>query len=75
VATLPGLKQKINIGKIMTQKQIHALFGVSPSTLKEWKADPENKKHNLGMYLASLDYETAKKDVDKVRKKLDIIAE
>ena len=55
----------------MTQKQIHTLFGVSPSTLKEWKADPENKKHNLGMYLASLDYETAKKDVDKVRKKLD----
>jgi hypothetical protein len=53
----------------MTQQEVKVLFGISPSTLKEWKADPQNKKHNLGIYLAALDFETAKKEVEKVQKK------
>lgn len=42
----------------MTQTQINELFGVPPSTLKDWKNDPSNKKHNLGLLLSSLDKES-----------------
>lgn len=53
----------------MTQSQIKELFSVSPSTLKEWKNDPSNKKHNLGLLLSSLDYEKTKKELEKLKKK------
>ena len=59
----------------MTQQQIKDLFGVPPSTLKDWKNDPSNKKHNLGILLSSLDYEKTKKEVEKLSKKLDIVAD
>jgi len=52
----------------MTHAQVKELFGVSSSTLKDWKNNPKNKKHNLGKYLVSLDYENTKKEL----KKLDI---
>jgi len=53
----------------MTQRQIQELFCVAPSTLKEWKNNTRNKKHNLGIYLSSLDYETTKKEIEKLKKK------
>ena len=53
----------------MTQTQVKELFGVSPSTLKDWKNNQKNKKNNLGKYLVSLDYEKTKKEL----KELDII--
>ncbi|MBL1245151.1 MAG: hypothetical protein COA39_012395 [Sulfurimonas sp.] len=53
----------------MTQEQIKELFGVAPATLKDWKNNPKNRKHNLGKYLVSLDYNNTKKDL----KKLDLI--
>jgi len=52
----------------MTQEQIKELFGVAPSTLKDWKNNPKNRKHILGKFLVTLDYEKTKKDL----KKLDI---
>ena len=54
----------------MTQKQIQELFCVAPSTLKEWKNNTTNKKHNLGIYLSSLDYEATKKEITKLKKKV-----
>lgn len=53
----------------MTQKQIQELFSVSPSTLKEWKNDTTNKKHNLGVFLSSLDYNKTKKEIETLKKK------
>ena len=53
----------------MTKPQIKELFGVAPSTLKEWKNDPTNKKHNLGILLTSLDYEKTKKENEKINEK------
>lgn len=53
----------------MTQKQVQELFAVAPSTLKEWKNDPSNKKHNLGILLTSLDYKKTKKDIEKLKEK------
>lgn len=53
----------------MTKPQIKELFGVAPSTLKEWKNDPTNKKHNLGILLTSLDYEKTKKEIEKLKEK------
>ncbi len=55
----------------MTQKQIQELFCVAPSTLKEWKNDTANKKHNLGIFLTSLDYEATKKEIEKLKRKFD----
>lgn len=52
----------------MTQKQIKELFCVAPSTLKEWKNDANNKKHNLGIFLSSLDYNKTKKEIEKLKK-------
>ena len=54
----------------MTQKEINELFGVPQSTLKDWKADPEHRRHNLAIYLASLDYQKAKKEVENLKKKV-----
>lgn len=53
----------------MTQAQVKELFGVSPTTLKDWKNNPSHTKYNLGKYLVSLDYKKAKKDL----KKLDLL--
>ncbi len=53
----------------MTQAQVKELFGVSPTTLKDWKNNPKHTKHNLGKYLVSLDYNKTKKDL----KKLDLL--
>jgi len=53
----------------MTQKQIQELFCVAPSTLKEWKNDTTNKKHNLGIFLVSLNYEVTKKEIERLKKK------
>jgi len=50
----------------MTQAQVKELFGVSPTTLKDWKNNPKHTKHNLGKYLVSLDYEKTKKDLKKL---------
>ena len=47
----------------MTQEQIKELFGVAPATLKDWKNNPKNRKHNLGKYLVSLDYSKTKKKI------------
>ena len=53
----------------MTQKQTQELFGVAPSTLKDWKNNPKNKKHNLGIFLSSLDYDKTKKEIENLKKK------
>jgi len=49
----------------MTQEQIKELFGVAPSTLKDWKNNPKNRKHILGIFLSSLDYELTKNNLKK----------
>ena len=53
----------------MTQKQIQEFFGVAPSTLKEWKNNTKNKKHNLGIFLSSLDCDKTKKEIENLKKK------
>ena len=59
----------------MTQKQIQELFCVSPSTLKEWKNNTSNKKHNLGIFLSSLDYDKTKKEIENLKKQFDLKAD
>ena len=55
----------------MTQKNIQELFGVAPSTIKDWKNNRSNKKHNLGIFLSSLDYNKTKKEIEILKKNLD----
>lgn len=51
----------------MTQAQVKELFGVAPSTLKDWKNNPNHEKHALGLFLVSLEYEPTKKRLDELK--------
>ena len=55
----------------MTQEQINKLFGVAPSTIKEWKSDSAHRKHKLAIYLTSLNYEKTEKIINKLLSKKD----
>lgn len=59
----------------MTQQQIKELFGVPPSTLKDWKADPKHPRHALALYLSALKYEEAKSEIEKLKNAIDNIAD
>ena len=52
----------------MLQKEVEAIFGVSKSSLKEWIADSTNKKHDLGIFLSSLDAQAVKMMLSLIKK-------
>jgi len=51
----------------MTQAEITELFNLPKNTLNDWRRDKKHTKHNLAVFLFSLDYEETKKEVKRLK--------